>query len=92
MIKEIKDTFTDKENIREVTFEYNAKTDEKLLRKLKHFLNDNQPTCFNCQNYYLEGCLGGYHASCCKIHGCIEVIGNPHYDCDGSKCDDYKRK
>lgn len=92
MIEEIQDTFTDKENIREVTFRYDTKTDVELLKKLKDFLNDNQSTCFNCKNYYKEGCIGEYQAACCRIHGCLEVVGHPHYDCDGSKCSDYKRK
>lgn len=92
MIKEIQDTFTHEDDIREVTFEYNIKTDIELLKKLKDFLNDNQPTCFNCKEYYKEGCIGGYQTSFCKIHGFIKVVGHPHYDCDGSKCSDYKRK
>lgn len=92
MIEEIQDTFTDEENIREVTFRYNLKTDLKLLKMMKDFLNNNQPTCFNCKNYYTKGCFGGYQASCCKIHGCIEEVNNPHNDCDGSKCDDYERR
>lgn len=35
--------------------------------------------------------FGGYHAHDCKIHGNIEAFSNPHHDCDGSKCSDYRR-
>ena len=92
MIREVRDCYTDEEDIREVTFKYNTKTDKKLLNMMIKFLSDNQPTCFNCENYYTEGGFGGYQASCCKIHGCIEAFNNPHHDTDGSKCEDYKRK
>ena len=92
MIREVRDCYTDEEDIREVTFKYNTKTDKKLLNMMIKFLSDNQPTCFNCENYYTEGGFGGYQASCCKIHGCIEAFDNPHHDTDGSKCEDYKRK
>lgn len=92
MIEMVKDTFTDKEDVREVTFRYNLKTDAELLKKMEAFLDDNQPTCFNCQNRYKEGVFCGYRADSCKIHGNIEAFDNPHHDCDGSKCSDYKRR
>lgn len=79
---------------RERTFSYDPDNDNdnNLLELIRQTISDNQPECFNCENYYLAGCFGGYQASMCRIHGCIEVVGNPHYDADGSKCADYKRK
>lgn len=80
--------------MREITFKYDAanENDQYILKLIKQVISDNQPTCFNCKNYYLEPCFGYYQASCCRIHGCIEQVGNPHYDCDGSKCNEYKRQ
>lgn len=92
MIKMVRDTFTDAENVRERTFQYNSQTDEELLKRMETFLIDNQPTCFNCQNSTIEGTFCGYQAHNCKIHGNIEAFDNPHHDGDGSKCEDYKRR
>jgi hypothetical protein len=82
-----------KGDIRERTFCYdrNNPKDIEIIKKIDALLN-TQSTCFNCENFYYEGCLGGYQAASCKLYGCIEVVGHPHYDCDGSKCKDYKRK
>lgn len=94
MIRFMGDT-PSKEGLRKIIYEYDPKTDEVLLEELskviKEFLNSKQPTCFNCKNYYREGCFGGYMASACRIYGNIEALDNPHYDCDGSKCDRYQR-
>lgn len=81
-------------NGREITFSYdpNNDNDKELLRLIHQTISDNQPECFNCENYYLDGYFCGYRASMCRIHGCLEVVGNPHYDGDGSKCEDYQRK
>lgn len=91
MITWIKATYTDNPDIGEITFKYNTKTDKELLDRVEQFISDNQPTCSNCQNYYKGGTFCGYTASCCKIHGDIDVYGNPHSDFDGSKCGDYRR-
>lgn len=93
MIKMICDQPYEKgKGLRKITYRYNPETDGKLLKEMEEFLNSKQPTCFNCQNHYREGCFGGYMASACRVHGNIEAWNNPHNDCDGSKCEDYKRK
>lgn len=89
MIRMIRDTYTDVVDTREVTFSYNYKTDDELLKKVMKFIEDNQPTCETCQNYRREGSFGGYCASYCCIHGNLEYFEHPHHDLDGSKCDDY---
>lgn len=81
-------------HLREITFSYDpySNNDKRILSLIRQTISDNQPECFNCKNYYLDGYVCGYRASMCRIHGCIEVVGNPHYDADGSKCIDYERK
>ena len=66
--------------------------DKIIIKTIKTIISEMQPTCFNCCNYGKAGCLGNYQASSCKIYGILESLDNPHYDCDGSKCKDYKRK
>ena len=92
MIKMIRDTFTNKESVREITFQYNVDSDAdmSILKEINKILL-NQPLCTNCINCYQSGCFGGYNAIQCKIHGNIEAFDNPHHDMDGRKCDDYKR-
>lgn len=79
---------------REITFSYDPDNDndEKLIDLIHQTISDNQPECFNCKNYYKEGCFGDYQASWCRIYGCLEAVSNPHYDADGSKCKDYQRQ
>ena len=77
--------------LREIVYTYDPKIDKELLEDMRDFLNNRQATCFNCKNYYKEGCLGGYQVSVCTIYGILEALNNPHYDCDGSKCESYQR-
>lgn len=84
----------DTEYTRECIFSYNFnnQNDLRIMSLIEQLISDNQPTCKNCINHYFEPCIGGYNAIQCKIHGNIEYIKHPHYDMDGSKCDDYKRE
>ena len=93
MVREIKDSPSIR-NTREVTFRYdpNNKNDLVVLKKISEVISSEQELCTNCENFHYEGCLGGYKACACKIHGILEAVSNPHYDGDGSKCDDYRRK
>lgn len=92
MIRMIQDVPT--KHLRERTFSYdpNNDNDKRLLGLIYQIISDNQPECFNCENYYLDGSFCGYQASMCRIYGCIEAYDNPHNDADGSKCKDYQRK
>lgn len=93
MVKKIKDC-PGVNNTREVTFEYdlNNKNDLVILKKINEVISEEQPLCTNCENFYYEGCLGGYEACACQVHGILEVLDNPHHDGDASKCEDYHRK
>ena len=93
MVHMIQDSFTNKESVREITFQYDADnpTDMCILEKINSVL-DEQPLCTNCINCYKDGYYCGYSATLCKIHGNIEDFTSPYYDMDGSKCKDYKRK
>lgn len=75
---------------REITLYYDSlsNADKEILVKIMDILL-SQPSCFNCKNFYKESCFGNYQCCSCKIHGNLEVVGNPHYDCDASKCEDY---
>ena len=94
MVKMCRDAFNENAQRRERTFSYNYDNpnDLVILKEIDKLIDKLQPTCFNCVNFFYEGCLGGYQACMCKIHGCLEHYPNPHYDCDGSKCDDYSRR
>ena len=74
-----------------LSFEDNNPEDELILNKIFKVLK-KQKRCDTCINYKIEGALGGYQASYCKKYGCLEYLGNPHRDMDGSKCEYYKRK
>ena len=78
---------------REIIFVYdnNNGNDVELINKLCKLCLTDQPRCENCKNFYREGCLGNYQAYSCKIYGILESLDNPHYDMDGSKCNDYGR-
>ena len=78
---------------KEITFTYNGdnKNDVEIIKKFEELCKE-QDRCDNCKNFYHEGCFGGYQSCNCKIHGCLEVVGHPHYDMDGSKCENYERK
>ena len=93
MVYMISDCYNDKRNRREITLAYDSdnKDDNALMDKI-HRLCMEQPRCQNCINFYYEGCLGGYKACWCKIHGNLEYVGNSNYNMDGSKCKDYIRK
>lgn len=93
MVKEIIDKSV-ANNLREVTFRYdpNNKNDMAILNKISEVILTEQPLCSNCGNFFYEGYFCGYNACSCKIHGNIEAVWNPHYDGDGSKCDDYYRR
>lgn len=93
MVKMVGDTYTDKQSTRERTFRYDNDNpnDLMILKEIDKLIDKLQPTCFNCVNFFYEGYFGSYQACACKIYGCLEHCSNPHYDCDGSKCGDYKR-
>lgn len=76
-----------------ITLEFDPENenDTAIMEKL-YWLCEAQQKCTNCIHFYEEGCFGGYMACACKIHGILEVLGNPHYDMDGSKCTEYMRK
>ena len=75
-----------------LAFNFSSESDMAIIRKIEHLIFEEQPRCENCINFYREGYFCGYNACMCKVHGCLEVYPNPHYDMDGSKCEDYKRK
>lgn len=95
MVREIADCPSKRKSNthREITFEfeYNNKNDVALMKKIEQLCAE-QPRCENCTKFYYEGCLGGYRACSCEIHGILESFDNPHRDMDGSKCKDYCRK
>lgn len=80
-------------NIETISFTYNESNelDVAIINKMVELL-DLQPRCLNCTSFYKEGALGGYTTWCCKRFGCLEYLGNPHFDMDGSKCEFYERK
>ena len=82
-----------KKNMRVVEFAYDSenKDDVALINGMLELCSE-QPRCDNCINFYREGCFGNYMACSCKIHGVLESLDNPHYDMDGSKCNDYIKR
>lgn len=78
------------DDLRQITIEYNMKTDGKYIDELEKIL-DSYPTCERCINFYIDGEYSSFRAICCKLHGCLDEIDNPHFDLDGLKCDDFKR-
>lgn len=98
MVKEICDSFEfeqyEEPNTRYVTYQYNTndKNDKRVMELICELLNHEQKRCDNCIHYKSDGYLCGYESHSCKIHGNIEWVNHPHYDGDGSKCEDYKRK
>lgn len=82
--------YKDGKRVVSFVYELNNDSDKNILKGFDK-LCETQKRCDNCKNFYREGCLGGYRACCCRIHGCLEVCGHPHYDMDGSKCNDYLR-
>ena len=97
MVREICDSpkFESKsrDGCRYITFEYRTnKEDVGIINQINNLLSNLQDRCDNCCHYKSEGCLGNYEACSCDIYGILENVGNPHYDMDGSRCQDYKRK
>ena len=84
---------TNKKKRRQIAFDfdYDNENDIKLIENMKNLCLE-QPSCWNCINFYQEGCFCGYTACFCKIHGSLENINNPYHDMDGSKCKEYIRK
>ena len=74
-----------------IAFDNSKEEDKKLVQIFKQLMS-LQPRCGNCVHQYYEPSLGSYQAFCCKIHGVLEAFDNLHHDCDGSKCESYKRK
>ena len=91
MVRNIYESFG---NEAKITLKYDSNNphDKRMIKIIKYLVSQTQDTCFNCDNYETVGCLGGYQAASCKIHGILECLDNPHHDCDGTKCKDYKRK
>lgn len=87
MIRMIKETHTPK--CTTITISW-SDCDKETMQKIKDIIR-SQDACWNCVNYHDAGNFGDYHAHDCKIHGNIEAFDNPHHDCDGSKCSDYRR-
>lgn len=83
-----------KPNVRYITFRYRTDipNDEKILKLIYEILDREQDKCSNCVHYQSEGYFCGYSANYCDIHGNIEAVDHPHFDGDGSKCEDYQRK
>lgn len=77
-----------------IVIEYNPnnENDERIIHLIDNTILNEQSLCRNCEHYYRGGYFCGYSDCRCKIHGSLEEIGNSHYDGDGSKCNDYKRK
>ena len=97
MVKEICDSFefesNSKDNCRYITFEYGTnEKDEKIINAINELLSNLQDRCDNCSHYQSDGIFCGYESHSCDIHGNIEWVDHPHYDGDGSKCQDYNRK
>ena len=61
MVHMVRDSFTNKESVREITFRYDADnpTDMRILEKINSVL-DEQPLCTNCINCYKDGYYCGY--------------------------------
>ena len=78
------------DNLRKITIEYDLTKDGYYINKLEQLLN-SYPRCDNCENFYIDGEYSSFRACCCKIHGCLEYIYNPHFNLDGAECPDYKR-
>ena len=93
MVSMVQDGPAPNKKRRERVFSYDPdnKNDLKILQLIYDVIHNNQAECFNCKNHYTERSFGGYEASCCKIYGCLEIVGNPHYDADGSRCKDYEK-
>lgn len=79
------------ERVIEFAYDPNNSNDKTLLQEFMKVLKE-QPRCENCQEFYYQGCIGGYMACACKIHGILESYSHPHFDMDGSKCEDYRRQ
>lgn len=98
MVEEICDSFEFEQykepNTRYVTYQYktNNENDERVMKLIRELLNHEQKRCNNCIHYQSDGYFCGYESHSCDIHGGIEWVDHPHYDGDGSKCEDYKRK
>lgn len=94
MVHMILDTYVEGTTLREITFRYDRANpnDKLIIDQMSHLCVTAQPTCENCENYYVEGPFCGYNAHDCKIHGNLDAYDHPHHDGDGSKCPDYKRK
>ena len=91
MVRVVEDSPYKISGCRHVTLEYNInnKADMDIFKRLMAVL-DKQPTCQNCDKYYIDSQYCGYSASMCKVNGCLD--GNPQHDFDGSKCKHYARK
>lgn len=94
MVRMVSDGPSKRKGQREVTFayEYNNGNDVALVEKIVQLCLEEQQRCENCIHFYYNGCPGGYMACACKIHGNLEYVEHPHYDMDGSKCEDYISK
>lgn len=88
MIKET--SWVWKKNIQKVTFKYDTrnKVDDALMKRI-YKLIESQPSCNNCNNYYLGGTFCGWKDHNCKIYGCLDSLGNQR---DASTCEHYDRK
>lgn len=77
---------------RYMVFEYDPNTEMDIIHKIQDIV-DTQPMCTNCVHLNKPtGCFCGFEATLCEIHDNIYSVDNPHHDCDGSKCENYKRK
>ena len=92
MVRTIRESWNGSKGRITLAFDYNNKSDRAIIDKIDYLMLEEQPRCENCVNFYREGSFCGYNACMCKIYGCLEVYSHPHYDMDGSKCGDYKRK
>ena len=89
MVNIIAESHSSEGNELKISFDYNEE-DSKIIDKIYELIK-NQPACWNCIHYKDAGNLCGYNAHNCDIYGNIEAFDNPHYDSDGSKCNDYAR-
>ena len=86
------DDYDDNARVSEYEYDTTNQNDMKIMSAIEELIDSSQPTCSNCIHCYRDGGFSSWSALTCKIHGCLEWIHHEHYDLDGSKCPDYKRK
>ena len=92
MVRIISESYVRDKGHAEMTIRWDFDNDNDffIIEKIKDLLAE-QKQCVNCIHYQSDGMFCGYESHSCEIHGNIEAFDHPHYDGDGSKCEDYVR-